>query len=121
MKNDTMKSQMDSQAIKEYLTSVGVETIKAAIGSGIICGEAAVAIGAVLGFGVGGPPLGGVGAAGGAIIAGVGAMSYTGVTEGIKLQKTLNVIKSNWEADYRAVQSYSDINCIGEPPETRYQ
>jgi len=120
IKNDEMKTKLDTQAIHDYLTTVGQDTIKAAVGSGIIFGEAATAIGAVLGLGIGGPPLGGVGAAGGAIIAGVGALSYTGVTEGIKLQKTLNTIKGNWEANHRAVQNYSDLNCLGELPELRY-
>lgn len=118
--NDSTKTTLDTQAIRDYLVAVGVETVKAAISSGIICGETAATIGAVLGVGVGGAALGGVGAMGGAIIAAVGALSYVGVTEGVKLQEILNKIRSSWEANYKAIQNYSNINCIGAPPEIRY-
>ena len=74
----------------------------------------------IIGLGIGAGPGAILGFTGGAIVGGVGSLSASAVRGGIELQTTLRKIKSDWEANYRAVQNYSDTNCNGAPPEIRY-
>lgn len=119
-RNDSMKTRTEIQAIRSYLASIGVVTTEGAAFGAISFGEAGAAIGAITGLGIGAGPGAILGVTGGAIVGGVGGLSASAVSGGIELQKTLQKAKCDWEANYKAVQNYSDINCAGSPPEIRY-
>ena len=119
-RNDSMKTQKDTEAVRGYVTAVGRDVVVGALVAGVYWGETAAVIGAVVGVGVGAVPAAGFGVTGGAIIGGVGALSASAVGRGIELQSTLEINKTNWYANYRSIQNYSNINCAGAPPEVRY-
>ena len=118
--NDLMKTQKDSEAAHGYVAAVGRDVVWGALAGGAYWGETLAVIGAVVGFGVGAAPAAGIGSVGGGIVGGVGALSLSAVARGVELQNTLDTIRRNWDANYRAVQNYSDINCVGARPEIRY-
>jgi len=118
--NDAGKYAADCAAINSYLTSIGKAVLWGA-GTGVVTGgEIGATLGGLFGVGVGAVPLGGGGAAGGMVLGGFSGLVPTSVTGGVALRAQFEKNEVNWKANYRAVQNYSDTNCVGAKHEIRY-
>ena len=117
--NDAGKYAADCAAINSYLTSIGKAVLWGAGTGAVTGGEIGATLGGLFGVGVGAVPLGGGGAAGGMVLGGFSGLVPTSVTGGVALRAQFEKNEVNWKANYRAVQNYSDTNCVGTKPEIR--
>lgn len=118
--NDVGKQVSDTNAARNYLTSIGTATITGAGLGAVAGGETGAIVGGLFGFGVGAAPAGGGGALLGGVIGGLGGLVPLSVKGGIQLRQIYNTNMNNWSANYRAIQNYSNTGCNGAIPEIRY-